>query len=267
MAASGVLLVLDNLETLLTPDGGWRDDRWASLVGALTGHGGESRVILTSRVVPASGTGAPVRPVPVHALSRDEALGLARELPNLRALLHTDGGPLRAGTGTGTVQDAEAERQRMAADRHRVRRVLRVVQGHPKLLELADAAAADRDRLDAQLAAAEAAAALQSPTGGSDGKPAAETAAGRSPASQLDAFFRDGHTDLDAAQFLDALARWTTGALDALSPEARLMAEFVACLEDGDRRSYIIDGELGGSVATAGPSRRCAPARAAAGRT
>jgi CHAT domain len=241
MAASGVLLVLDNLETLLTPDGGWRDDRWASLLGALTSHGGESRVIMTSRVVPASGTGAPVRAVPVHALSRDEALGLARELPNLRALLHTDGGPLRAGTGTGTVQEAEAERQRMAADRHRVRRVLRVVQGHPKLLELADAAAAGRDRLDAQLAAAEAAAALQSPTGRGDGKPAAETAAGRSPASQLDAFFRDGHTDLDAAQFLDALARWTTGALDALSPEARLMAEFVACVEDGDRVSYVIE--------------------------
>jgi tetratricopeptide (TPR) repeat protein len=239
MAASGVLLVLDNLETLLTPDGGWRDDRWASLVGALTSHGGESRVIMTSRVVPASGTGAPVRAVPVHALSRDEALGLARELPNLRALLHTDGGPLRAGPGTG--QEAEAERQRMAADRHQVRRVLRVVQGHPKLLELADAAAADRDRLDAQLAAAEAAATVQSPPGRSDAKTAGDTAAGRSPASQLDAFFRDGHTDLDAAQFLDALARWTTGALDALSPAARLMAEFVSCLEDDDRVSYVIE--------------------------
>jgi len=240
MAASGVLLVLDNLETLLTPDGIWRDDRWASLITALTSHGGESRVIMTSRVVPAPGVGSPVRLVPVHALSRDEALGLARELPNLRALLHTDGGPLRAGTRAGTAQEAEAERQRMAADRDRVRRVLRVVQGHPKLLELADAAAADRDRLDAQLAAAEVAAAVQSPAGGRDTKPAGETAAGRPSASQLDAFFRDGHTDLHAAKFLDALACWTTGALAALSPEARLMAEFVACLEDGDRRSYVI---------------------------
>ena len=240
MAASGVLLVLDNLETLLTPDGIWRDDRWASLITTLTSHGGESRVIMTSRVVPAPGVGSPVRLVPVHALSRDEALGLARELPNLRALLHTDGGPLRAWTRAGTAQEAEAERQRMAADRDRVRRVLRVVQGHPKLLELADAAAADRDRLDAQLAAAEAAAAVQSPAGGRDTKPAGETAAGRPSASQLDAFFRDGHTDLHAAKFLDALACWTTGALAALSPEARLMAEFVACLEDGDRRSYVI---------------------------
>jgi hypothetical protein len=210
----------------------------------------------------------------VHALSRDEALGLTRELPNLRALLHTDAGPLR--TEPGTAQDAEAEQQCMAADRDRVRRVLRVVQGHPKVLELADAAAADRDRLDARLAAAEETATLRSsarldaqpavgetmasqspsvrlnaeptvesapvqpPSGRIDTDPAGETAAGRSPASQLDAFFRDGHTDLEAAQFLDALACWTTGALDALRPEARLMAEFVACLEDDDRQSDVI---------------------------
>jgi hypothetical protein len=37
-----------------------------------------------------------------------------------------------------------------------VRRVLRMVQGHPKLMELADAAAAEPMRLDLQLAAAEA---------------------------------------------------------------------------------------------------------------
>jgi tetratricopeptide (TPR) repeat protein len=282
MAATGVLLVLDNLETLLTPEGAWRDDRWAPLITALTSHDGESRVIMTSRVAPAGligkprtpngrapsptpgpphsvpgagqhtgqppapapGTDSPVLSVSVHALSRDEALGLARELPNLRALLHTDAGPLRAGavTGTGTARDLEAERQRVTADRDRVRRVLRVVQGHPKLLELADAAAADRDRLDSQLAAAEEAATVDSKSGCVDAQPAAgETAAGRSPARQLDAFFRDGHTDLPAAQFLDALACWTAGALAALTPAARLMAEFVACLEDDDRVSYVIE--------------------------
>jgi hypothetical protein len=101
-----------------------------------------------------------------------------------------------------------------------VRRVLRVVQGHPKLMELADAAAADRNRLDAQLAAAE------------------EAAAGR---GGLEAFFRDGASTLDPEEFLSALARWTESALAVLSPEARLMAEFVACLEDGDRVSSVID--------------------------
>ena len=37
---AGLLLVLDNLETLLTPDGRWRDPRWTPLVTALTGHDG-----------------------------------------------------------------------------------------------------------------------------------------------------------------------------------------------------------------------------------
>ena len=32
----------------------------------------------------------------------------------------------------------------------------------------------------------------------------------------LDAFFRDGTTALDAAQFLDALATWTATTLDGL---------------------------------------------------
>ena len=50
LEASGVLLVLDNLESLLTPAGAWRDPRWEPLISALTGHYGESRVILTSRI-------------------------------------------------------------------------------------------------------------------------------------------------------------------------------------------------------------------------
>ena len=171
---NGVLLVLDNLETLLTGAGAWRDPRWEPLMAALTGHGGESRVILTSRIPPA-GLGSPVLALPVHALDLAESAALARELPGLRALLHADAGPVRD-LGEAAV----------AADRDLVRRVLHVVQGHPKLMELADAAAtAGPTRLTAQL-------------------DAAETAAG---GQALDAFFRDGTTTLDAAQFLDALAR------------------------------------------------------------
>jgi tetratricopeptide (TPR) repeat protein len=86
-------------------------------------------------------------------------------------------------------------------------------------MELADAAAADRTRLDAQLAAAE------------------EAGTGQG----LEAFFRDGASTLDPGDFLAALKAWTVTALDALSPEARLMAEFVACLEDGDRRSDTVE--------------------------
>jgi tetratricopeptide (TPR) repeat protein len=209
MAASGVLLVLDNLETLLTADGLWRDPRWGQLIAALTDHDGESRVILTSRTAPAGTPNSQSRVVtlPVHALSLEESAALARELPHLRELLHADPGPVRS--------PAVAQ-----ADRERVLRVLRVVQGHPKLMELADAAAADTERLDAQLVAAE------------------QASAGR---GSLEAFFHNGTSTLEPDQFLDALAGWTTTALEVLSPQARLMAEFVACLEDGDRVSSVIE--------------------------
>jgi len=205
---AGILLVLDNLETLLTGAGAWRDPRWEPLMAALTGHGGESRVILTSRIPPA-GLGGSVLALPVHALDLAESVALARELPGLRGLLHADAGPVR--------DPGEAA---VAGDRDLVRRVLHVVQGHPKLMELADAAATDPARITAQLGAA-------------------ETAAG---GQVLDAFFRDGTTALDAAQFLDALTAWTATTLDQLPAPARLMAQFLACLEQDDRHSLIIDG-------------------------
>jgi tetratricopeptide (TPR) repeat protein len=204
---NGILLVLDNLETLLTGSGAWRDPRWAQLMTALIGHRGESRVILTSRTTPAA-LAAGMLTLPVHALSLEEAAALARELPHLRGLLHADASPLR-----------DADPTAVAADRDLVRRVLHVVQGHPKLMELADAAAADPPRLATQLDAAGASA---------DGK-------------VLDAFFRDGATHLDAAQFLDALTGWTTIMLAALPGPTQLMAQFLACLEDSDRQSAIID--------------------------
>jgi hypothetical protein len=210
MADKGVLLVLDNLETLLTPAGAWRDPAWGQLIAALAGHDGESRLVLTSRVPPAGlGADPAVLTVPVHALSLQEAVALARELPNLRWLLHADAGPVRSATDAAVV----------AADRDRVRRVLRVVQGHPKLLEFADAAAADRDRLDAQLATAE------------------QAAAGHG----LDAFFRAGVSALEPGAFMDALTSWTTSTLDVLPEPAQLLAQFLACVEDEDRTSAIVD--------------------------
>ena len=206
MEDNGILLVLDNLETLLTSGGQWRDPRWVPLIGALTGHRGESRVILTSRILPAGLIGS-VLAVAVYALSLDESAALARELPGLRELLHADADPLR-----------DVDPSLVAADRDLVRRVLRLVQGHPKLMELAAAAAVDPARLAAQLAAAEASV---------DGR-------------TLDAFFREGTSGLGASQFLDALTTSTTTTLAALSGPARLMAEFLACLEDSDRISPVV---------------------------
>jgi tetratricopeptide (TPR) repeat protein len=206
---NGVLLVMDNLETLLTNSGQWRDPRWAPLIAALTSHDGESRVILTSRVQP-TGLGHTVARLAVHALSLAESAALARELPGLRGLLHADAGPVRD----------PGEQAVVAADRELVRRVLRVVQGHPKLMELADAAATD----PAQLAA---------------GLDAAETAAGGGEGA-LDAFFRNGVSGLEAVQFLDALTTWTTTALSGLGHPAALMAQFLACLEETDRETSIV---------------------------
>lgn len=186
-----------------TPDGQWRDPRWVPLIGALTGHDGESRVIFTSRFLPSGLDADTVLIRPVHALSRDESLLLARELPNLCALLHHEAEPVRGGK----------------ADPELGRRVLTLVQGHPKLLELADAAAADRTRLASQLAAAETAV---------DG-------------AALVAFLAKGATALDAAQFLQTLTAWTTDATATLPAPARLLLQALCRIEDTDRDSVILD--------------------------
>ena len=126
-----LLLVLDNLETLLTDSDGWRDPLWGEVVAALLGHDGPSRVVLTSRRVPAGLANQPkVQVEAIHALSFAESVLLARELPNLSWLFDDE-------AGRGLLQQT-----------------LRVVQGHPKLLELADGLAADRPVLAARVAAA-----------------------------------------------------------------------------------------------------------------
>ena len=114
-----VLIVLDNLESLLRSDGQWREPRWGKLVATLLNHRGDSRTVLTSRIRPIIPNLAPGRllELPIHALSLDEAVLLARQLPNLGALLRG---------------------KHATAHRQLVRRMLHVVQGHPKLIELAE---------------------------------------------------------------------------------------------------------------------------------
>jgi hypothetical protein len=130
LADASLLLVLDNLETLLTPQGQWRDPRWVVLIDALTAHRGPSRVILTSRIIPAGLDPGTVLIQPVPALSQQESLWLARRLPRLRAILHT-----------GALGHT----------------VLTLAQGNPQLLELANATATDPSRLAYQLADIDAA--------------------------------------------------------------------------------------------------------------
>ena len=192
-ADAGMLLILDNLETLLTPDGQWRDPRWALLIGALIGHTGPSRVIITSRVVPAGLDAHMVLIRPVPALSRDESLLLVAELPTLRALLHS-------------VALARC--------------LLTLTQGHPQLLEFADAAAADPPRLAYQLAEIEAAV---------DG------------AAPLAAFLVQGNTWLDAEQLRQIAATWINTLAATAPAPARLLLQALCRMEETDRNPAVTE--------------------------
>ncbi len=198
-----VLVVLDNVESLLRSDGQWRDPRWEKFIGTLLGHNGLSRTILTSRRVPAN---CPALALPIHALTRDEAVLLARQLPNLNALLN----------GANATDDAQR-----AQHRQLVAQTLRVVQGHPKLLELAEAQATDAPTLQAHVERAEAAWA--------------------SGEASLDAFFHEGESKLSDNDFLGALAGWTRSVADTLPSASQTLFRFLCCLEDDDRRSWIAE--------------------------
>ncbi|MEV4132884.1 CHAT domain-containing protein [Dactylosporangium sp. NPDC049742] len=127
LADRGLLIVLDGLESLLTPEGRWRDPRWADLIGALIGHRGESRVILTSRVAPVDLQRPDVCRHRLLGLDLIESLQLMRELPGLSGLLPARAGEHRSGqAGPG-------------GDRARCRRILDTTRGIPQLIMQAEA--------------------------------------------------------------------------------------------------------------------------------
>ncbi|GAA0588964.1 hypothetical protein GCM10010172_87440 [Paractinoplanes ferrugineus] len=198
-----VLVVLDNAESLIDNDGEWRDPLFAALLEVLCQPQARSRVILTSRTVPRNlPTSALVQPI--YVLTLAESALLARELPHLGRLLAGRPGP------DGTVAE-------VAAGRRLVRRMLGVVQGHPKLLELADAAAADPAELERRL-----------------------DVASRSEAPVRD-FFATGTSGLDESAMLRTLAQWTTATFETLSLGGRLLAEVLACALDTDRQSGVAE--------------------------
>lgn len=196
-----ILLVLDNLESLLTSKGDWRDERWGALIPALLDHNGTSRVVLTSRRVPKDLAGEERLQIePIHALSFPESVLLARELPGLSQLFATPEG------------------------RKRLRRLLAAAQGHPKLLELADGVAQkDLNDLDKLVGG--------SAKGEEEGDEV--RAGGR--------FFTEGETDQDVAAFVEELEGWTIGISAGLPATARLLFHFLCCLEEEDRVSGIVE--------------------------
>ncbi len=202
-----MLIVLDNLETLLSDTSTWLDPRMQRVLAALTEHHGHSRVVLTSRTVPAD-LDRRVLPLPINTLSRDESALLARELPNLRQLLH-DTEPARG--VPSTVQ----------ADRQLLQRALTVVQGHPKLLELADAAARTPHLLAQQVQAAEQAMERRG--------------------AALAAFLAEGDSALDPDQLLAGLSGWTTAASSTLPAASHLLLQALAAMEPDDRFSSVLN--------------------------
>jgi len=192
-----VLVVVDNTESLLTESGQWRDARWAAVAAAITGHGGLGRVVLTGRRTPQDLHGR-MRALAVDVLSADEALLLARELPHLSTLMD------------GNLPGVAPDMARQLAVR-----VLEATQGHPKLLELADAQAAHPERLRKLADAAEAA---WRETGGL-------------PAG----FFTTGETPAASQEYQHVLAAWTRAAAATWTPANRDLFYLLCCLEEADR--------------------------------
>jgi CHAT domain len=212
------LIVIDNLESLLSANGAWRDDRWAAVIGALCEHPGLGRVILTSRRLPAD---SPVDLVveTVDALSADESLLLARELPHLTSL------------SRGKVPGLEGRVARRLA-----RRALEAAQGHPKLLELADGQAAHPDRLATLVSAGEQ--------------------TWRTRGGVPEGFFTDDRSATSPTDFTDVLARWAQDVAGTLSDTERDLFWLLACLEEGDRERPVLDdmwSDLWDRLGRAGP--------------
>jgi tetratricopeptide (TPR) repeat protein len=196
LADRSYLIVLDNIESLLSAGGQWLDRQFGEVISALCGHGGLSRVVLTGRAKPADAPAGLIVEA-VHALSLREAMLVLDALPQGRALLHGD-----------------TDQRRMA------RRMLQLTQGHPKLLELALAAAADPAALTAQLDAAEQ-------TWRDAGQP-------------LAAFFAAGESRVDDQGFLNQLSNWTQAALAPLPAAARTLFFTLCAMEEEDREEWLI---------------------------
>ena len=197
-----MLIVIDNAESLISDSAEWRDARWGQVIGAVTAHRGLGRVIVTSRRVSAETSG--LRVEAVDALSADEALLLARELPHLQALVH------------GKIPGIQPHVARRLA-----RRAQEVAQGHPKLLELADGQAAQPDRLAALVEA-----------GGQ---------AWRKLGSLPDGFFTAGEATVSDADYLHVLAIWAQAVTETLAAAERDLFWFLCCLEEPDRQRAILD--------------------------
>lgn len=198
-----VLIVIDNIESLLDESGTWRDQRWGAVVAALCGHAGLGRIVLTSRRRP-DDLDPRVPAEAVDALALNEALLLARELPNLSQLMY------------GRLDGIQPDVARTLA-----RQILEAAQGHPTLLELADAQAAHPGRLQTLIEIA--------------------GAAWRRAGGLPEGFFSSGQAGAAGEEYRHVLAAWTRVAVAGSAPAERDLFEFLCCLEEDDRIRFALD--------------------------
>jgi tetratricopeptide (TPR) repeat protein len=196
-----MLIVLDNVESLLSESGRWHDERWGKVVEAMTAHDGLSRVILTNRRVPGRLDGR-VLVEAVDALSLDEALLLVRELPNL-----------------SLVFDARLPGIAARLQQHLAHRVLRIAKGHPKLLELADGQADDVTKLQALVDAGEHA---WQEIGHLRGRGSTQMAPSPS------------------GNYFHVIRSWTEVVVADLGSDVRDFFSFLCCVDEEDRRQGIL---------------------------
>lgn len=201
-----LLVVIDGLESLLIDGGNWRDARWNILVNAFLNHQGLSRLIITSRKKPANLDERLMQIEPIFALSLNEAILFAREMPNLGKLL----------IGKSTVG--------LESGRELVKRTLELVQGHPKLLEFAEAQAFEPIELAKYIDRA--------------------TKAWNTEADRFRAFFRDGMSSVDAEDLICILTDWTSSIIRSMPINPRIMSQFLCAIEEKDRNSVILGAIL-----------------------
>ena len=191
---NAILIVIDNLESLLTDGGAWREVQFGRIISALFDHDGLSRTVLTSRIAPAD-LSTRVQITPIHALPLNEALMLMWEMPRL-----------------GRLYDIDTDL---------FRKVLTVVQGHPKLTELAEGQAGDIKALATRIKNAEQA--------WLDGD------------NPLKALFAKGESAVTDTAFVAALAEWTGAVVATLPDASRTLFHFLCVTDDGEREDWIIE--------------------------
>lgn len=196
MERNAVLVLIDNVESLLTTTGTWKDSRWSEMLDALVAHHGQGRVILTSRRK-IDGLNEAVIVESIAGLSLIETVLLARELPGLSRMMSSDEG------------------------RELLRRVIVTLQGHPKLMELANAQTVFETALIKQLEMAER----------------KLTEAGE----PTERFLVEGESGVGLETYVDILTQWASDSAEALPWESLLAFEFVCLLEESDRRQVVTE--------------------------